>query len=478
MTDKGQNRTRAALFYTVAGRVFQIGIGLGTLKVQTLYLSKEQVGEYGLFLNIATLLVFVTFRPLNQYFNRRLHEWFESGNLSAALKRLIGIQFLLGLFSVPVIAAGAGLASIHTTTPVYAWAIVWACWYFFNSVFNTVVPTFNLLGYKQRWVAHNSTGLTLGLIIAWIVMLFRPNAFYWTAALALGFLLSSTIASLDLFIVAQKFPRQSKSLGEAAPLGFLIPATIAIAGTWIQFQSYRLFVVDFMSLGEYGLFTAGYGLAAGAMAAFEGLAAQYLLPFFYASMGARAVDESMGKQWSAFAGIMMTLTSATCLIAIAYGPLLCKFLLSNSFQNAWPYFFIGIIMEGARVVSGTTALGTHVTMQVQRSLRSYLVGLIALAAGFVLGQFFGSMAIFTAFLIAGCIVHLMVLTWDVSRHLRVRVALPSLRYLIALFVVVAGFVLCAAMSFSMVAQGILIALSTILYILLLLDVNSGFSLVR
>jgi O-antigen/teichoic acid export membrane protein len=478
MSDAGQTRTHTALFYTIVGRIFQIAIGLGTLKVQTLYLSKEQMGEYGLFLNIATLLVFVTFRPLNQYFNRRLHEWFENGNLSPALKRLIGIQFVLGLLSVPVIAVGAGLMSIHATSPIYAWAVVWACWYFFNSVFNTVVPAFNLLGYKQQWVAHNSLGLMFCLVLAWVAVLFKPNALNWTAALTLGFMLSSVIATRGLFRVARKFPHPSKRLDKVISLDFLIPATIAIGGTWIQFQSFRLFAADFMSLGEYGLFTAGYGLAAGVMAAFEGLAAQYLLPFFYASLGSRADNAFMGKQWSIFAGIMMTLTSATCLVAIAYGPLMCRLLLSNAFRDAWPYFFAGIFMEGVRVISGTTALGTHITMQVQRSLRSYLVGLVALAGGIALGKLFGSLAIFTAVLMAGCVAHLIVLSLDVSRHLRVPIAIPSLRYLIALFLVVAAFVLCAVMGFSLIMQGILMCLAAALYILLLLDVNSGFSLVK
>lgn len=478
MQNKGQTDTRSALLYTIAGRIFQIGVGLGTLKVQTYYLSKEEVGEYGLFLNIATLLVFVTFRPLNQYFSRRLHEWFEGGNLATALKRLVGIQFVLGLLSVPVIAVGAHIASIHSTTHIYAWAIVWACWYFFNSVFNTVVPAFNLLGLKQRWVLHNSAGLALGLAIAWIAALIKPNAFYWTAALALGFLFSSIIASIDLFGIARNARHKPQPLGKIAPWTFLLPATIAIAGTWIQFQSFRLFVVDFMPLAEYGLFTAGYGLAAGVMAAFEGLAAQYLLPFFYAGLGDQADGAPTGKQWGAFAGSMMTLTSATCLIAFAYGPLLCRLLLSNAFQNAWPYFFLGIFMEGTRVISGTTALGTHVTMQVHHSLRSYLVGVLAITAGFTLGHFLGSMRIFTAVMILGCAVHLVILTRDVSEHLHVRVQLPSMRYLVALLLVAAGSISCVILGFNMIAQGTLIALATVLYGMLLLDVNSEFSLVR
>ena len=478
MKNKGQNNTRIALIYTIAGRIFQIGVGLGTLKVQTHYLSREDVGEYGLFLNIATLLVFVTFRPLNQYFNRRLHEWFQTGNLPFALKRLIGIQFVLAFLSVPVIAIGARVASIHTATQIYAWAVVWACWYFFNSVFNTVVPAFNLLGLKERWVLHNSAGLALGLAIAWVAALFQPNAFYWTAALALGFLLSAIIASIDLFGVARKVPHKHKSLGKIAPWTFLAPATIAIAGTWIQFQSFRLFVVNFMPLAEYGLFTAGYGLAAGVMAAFEGLAAQYLLPFFYAGLGDRTDGTPMGKQWSAFAGIMVTLTTATCLIAFAYGPLLCKFLLSNAFQNAWPYFLVGIFMEGTRVISGMIALGTHVTMQVHHSLRSYLVGIFTITVGFALGHFFGSTAMFTAVVALGCVIHLAILAQDVSSHLHVRVQLPSQRYLVALLLMVAGSIFCVILGFGLLAQGILIALATILYILLLLDVNSEFSLVQ
>src|SRR5215469_14985261 len=183
---QGQVGTRKALLYTIVGRVFQIFVGLGTIRVMTTYLSREQVGEYGLFLNIATLITFVSFRPLNQYFNRRLYEWFESGNLAVALRRYISVQFLVGLVSVPVIATAAGLISVHTTVPIFLWAVVWSLWCFVSGTFNTSVPALNLLGHRLQWVINNSLGLSLCLAAAWITALVKPSAFYWTAAQTFG----------------------------------------------------------------------------------------------------------------------------------------------------------------------------------------------------------------------------------------------------------------------------------------------------
>lgn len=465
-------KEHGALLYTIIGRVIQIAIGLGTLKLLTFYLSKEQVGEYGLFLNIVTLLVFVAIRPLNQYFNRRLHEWFESGNLPTVLKRITLIQLGMGLGCVPIVILGAAILSIHSTTPLYLWAIVWSCWFFFSSVFNTVVPAFNLLGYKLQWVLNNSFGLCLGLAIAWAAVLIAPTALNWTAALALGFLLSSAAALHILVRIGRQRPRKPEQLGKVILLSFLIPATVAVGGIWIQFQAFRLFVVGFMPMGEYGLFTAGYGLAAGVMAALEGLAAQYLQPFFYSALLPTVDDASKNRQWSIFAGTMMTLTGGTALLAIVYGPMLCKLLLSHTFQNAWPYFFIGIFIEAIRVVSGATSLGTHVTMQVQRSLRSYISGIIALAAGMALGKIFHSQAVFTTVVILGCCVHILVLTMDVSRHLKVAITIPSLRYFLALAAIVAIFVVSIVMGANMTLQFTLIGIASILYALLVFDVNS------
>ena len=475
MSIDGLNKKKEALLYTIAGRIIQIIVGLGTLKVQTAYLAKEQMGEYGLFLNIATLIVFVSFRPLNQYFNRRLHGWFASGVLTKGLIRIIGVLLLFGVFSVPAIFLGAQVISVNSNSPIFVWALTWAAWYFFSSIFNTVVPAFNLLGDKRRWVVHNSLGLALCLLIAWLAVRIRPDALSWTLGLTLGFFLSSSAATMSLLRASQGTHRESGP-EIIIPLDFLIPATVAVGGIWIQFQAFRLFAVDFMPLGEYGLFTAGYGLAAGVMAAYEGLAAQYLLPFFYAGLNPSAGETSQNKQWSILAGTMMVLTAATCLIAIGFGPLMCRLLLADAFRNAWPYFFIGIIMEGARIVSGTTALGTHITMQVHRSLRSYIVGLLSLALGIFAGKTLGGFTTFTAIVMAGCFGHLAVLSWDVSRHLNAGLALPPVRYLLGLFVAVTAFVISLAMNIGLVAQGGLLAAASVFYILLMLDINAEFEL--
>lgn len=477
-SEQGQIGSRKALLYTIIGRVFQIIAGLGTIKVMTAYLSKEQVGEYGLFVNIATLLTFVAFRPLNQYFCRRLYEWFESGNLTAVLKRYFGIQFFVGLVSIPIIAVAAGLISIHTTVPILSWAVVWSLWCFFSGIFNTSVPALNLLGYRLQWVINNSLGLSLCLAAAWITALVHPSAFYWTAALTFGFMLSAITSTFVLVRIARQRPRQPELLGKVVSLDFLIPATVAVGGIWIQFQAFRLFVLDFMSLGQYGLFTAGYNLAAGVMAAIEGLTAQYLQPFFYSALLPHVSDADKSKQWSIFAGIMITLTGATSLIAIAYGPMICNFLLSKEFKNAWPYFFVGIVIEGIRVVSGATSLGTHVTLEVQRSLRSYIAGIIALAVGMVLGRLFHSLAVFAVVIVTGCVAHIVVLSLDVSKHLMVTIAVPSKRYFVALGLTVSAFVISTMMGASFGLQLPLIGIASLLYIALMLDINAHFSLVN
>jgi hypothetical protein len=117
-------------------------------------------------------------------------------------------------------------------------------------------------------------------------------------------------------------------------------------------------------------------------------------------------------------------------------------------------------------------------MQVRHSLRSYLVGVFAITAGFALGRIFGSMIVFTSVVMTGCVLHLIILTRDVSGHLDTRIQLPSMRYLAALLLVVAGSILSIALGLNLLVQGVLIAFATVFYILLLLDVNSEFSLVQ
>jgi hypothetical protein len=153
-------------------------------------------------------------------------------------------------------------------------------------------------------------------------------------------------------------------------------------------------------------------------------------------------------------------------------------LLSNSFKTAWPYFFIGVFMEGVRVTSGAVALGTHVTMQVQRSLRSYIVGVGTLALGMAAGKIFNSFILFTAILATGCAGHLAVMLRDVSHHLNARMSFPAARYFVGLFLVTcvhfAGMVLGA----GAILQVVVLAVGALLYALLLLNLNTEFSHTR
>lgn len=463
-----------ALFYTVGGRAVQIAVGIGTLKVQTAYLSKEQMGEYGLFLNLATLLIFLTIRPLLQYFSRRLHDWFSSGMLYPAFKRIVAIEFALGLASVPIIALLATLYTFETKTPLLVWAAIAGAWFFFYSLFNTIVPALNLLGFKRQWVIANSVGIISGLLLAWLTAAFYPTAPYWTLALTIGFALGVIVGGTALLRLMPKIA-QSDISTEVAPFSFLIPATIAVGGIWLQFQAFRLVSVDFMSLGEYGLFTAGYGLAAGIMAAFEGLAAQYLQPFFYSNLSSTSDKQMQSQYWSSFAGTMTALTAGTCLISAIFGPLLCRILLSATFKGAWPYFLIGMLIESARVISGSISLGTHVTMKVQHSLRSYIVGLVALAVGILAGKIFHNFTAFTLVLIAGSSIHLAIITWDVSRHLKVGITTPGWRHIAGLLLVTIVHFVFQYLNLGLIAEIATMAAATVIYLLLILKLNAAFS---
>lgn len=464
-------RDRSDFFYTVFGRAIQIAVGLCTLRVQTTYLSRQEMGEYGLFINIATLLVFVAIRPLLQYFSRRLNEWFRDGGLRQALKKVVAIEFALGLASIPIIALCAVFYSVESKSPLLLWATVAGGWFFFYSLFNTIVPALNLLGYKSQWVTANSAGVVSGLAVAWLIMLAVPTAINWTLGITLGFAVGTIIAGAVLWRFVA--PTPSSQPGPVAPLSFLVPATIAVGGIWIQFQALRLLSADFMPLTEYGLFTAGYGLAAGIMAAFEGLAAQYLQPYFYANLSQTADPIAQGRHWSNFAGTMTVLTTGSLFMSAIFGSLLCKILLSGSFQGAWPYFLIGMLMESLRVISGGISLGTHVTLQVQRSLRSYIAGILALALGMLAGKIFHDFSAFAAVVIAGCVIHLAIIIYDVCHHLNVKLALPAIRPLVGLFFAMVAYFACVWQGMNIAAITAMAA-STALFMTLVLQLNTHF----
>jgi hypothetical protein len=110
-------------------------------------------------------------------------------------------------------------------------------------------------------------------------------------------------------------------------------------------------------------------------------------------------------------------------------------------------------------------------MRVERSLRSYIVGVVALGVGLLFGKLLGSFTFFIGTLIVGSVVHLTIIVYDVCHHLSVGIMLPAWKWLSGLLLAAIAYFLFVLMEWNIFAIAIM-AIACALYLVLMVRLNA------
>lgn len=379
------------LYIVLISRSIQIGTLIATMKLLTAFLPPSEMGKYSILMTIISFFSLLFINPVGMFINRQLNTWNQEGNLWHNLQHaviyLLIVVFLSICISPMVLYYGyAGNIAINIVGLVCLIGLT----LFANTLNQTIIPAFNMLGLRKNWAVFTTITLWGSLFFSVVLMNFRASVEWWLIGQMGGNILASLLA-MPIFYRAinTKWHVKKMRLTQHAIkpiIVFSVPVALAVLLNWVQFQSYRLILGSFCGMEFLGIFAAGYSVSSGLMGAFEATASSYFHPLFYRKLDLITEKERMDV-WCGYAQTMISLTLYTIIFIAFMAEPLTHILLASQYWTATYFAIIGGLVEGARVIGNVYSLAAHATMVTKILLVPQIVGAVTLFSSVLLLQF-------------------------------------------------------------------------------------------
>lgn len=366
----------------VIGRCLHFLILLVTLKCATSLLSPAEMGRISIFVSTTALFSLMFVGPVGMYVNRRLITWFQNGNANSYLN-LFWI-YLIFVSSIAVLSVS-----------ILSWSNVWIpgfslTWFnallFLTLIFSTVnqlsIPSLNLFDRPIQYLLLSLATASLSLIICvFLVQAYGKTSELWLTGMLIGNLLVGLYATTILKkIFSLKSTSNSNEIAKVSKpqlktlIYFAFPILVASVLNWVQSQSYRYIIEAEAGYATLGLFTAGYGISAGLMGAFDSVFTTYFQPKFYKKIS--EFDDAFihSSAWSSYANSIFPALLLTTALIICLAPSLTRLLLGDRYHGVEHFVVFGAIAEMLRLSSGIFALMAHAKMKTKLLLIPNFIG--------------------------------------------------------------------------------------------------------
>jgi O-antigen/teichoic acid export membrane protein len=362
------------LAIVLSGRALQVLTSLLTLRLVTWRLDQEEMGRFALLIALFTFFSLVFVSPIGAYINRQLHGWDKDG----IVVRILAYG-LIYLFVVCFLADLILWLLADPLTTLVGISINWlmlivAVYLLVHSLNQLIIPSLNLLGKRLSWMLLTLFSLWAGLAASVYLTGTNASAEYWMIGQITGFALGSILGigyllralnqrgDIDNSFAGISWTRLKPVVLFALPLSVVGPLY------WFQFQSFRFFFGEMVSLAQLGIFAAGYTISAGILGAFETTAQQYFLPGFYRSL--EGTDRAgQVNTWSKYASLMIPTTLLFVVFIIVLAKPLLMLLVDEKYWGAGNFVVIAALLEASRVIGNTYGMAAHAL----KSTRTLLV---------------------------------------------------------------------------------------------------------
>ncbi len=422
---------------TIAARITQILVSVVALRIMTGVLDASEMGKYSLIMSAITFFALTFINPIGTYINRKTHYWYENGVLLTRLK--VGAIYLsvIVLLSVLLLFIGQLFFQINNKMTLISLIGLIAGFLFLNTINQTIIPSFNMLGEKKLWALFSISTLIIGLFFSVIFTHWQPNAEAWISGQLVGFGVGALLGILFLkkIVLTSTQKQNCKSIlhyhSIKAVASFAVPVALTVSLNWVQFQSYRFTITNLLGMEYLGYFVTGYTLSAGIMGAFETTAINYFYPIFYK----RVTDAKDGDQsiiWKEYASLMIPLVCMTVVLISCMSAQLIHILVDKAYWTVGPFVIVGSFIEAGRVIGNVYSLAAHAIMKTKILVVPQLIGAgVSVISVLIMGKSMGANGVATALLISAL---LYVLTTHIciNRYLRVQLELSQLFFKTAL----------------------------------------------
>jgi len=370
-----------ALAIVILARLAQFIIMAVGMKVMTSLLSPLELGTVSLVVTTTGLLAMVFVNPVGMYLNRYIHLWVESRVFKIIFIWMIKYLFYVACISVILIMILRVNVHLMQLVSVY-WVVGLICGsLIFNSIVQTLIPSFNTLGDRIAWGVLTVGWVGTGLIFSSAaVLLFGNLAFYWLAGALLSHVIFATVAYRHFF---KKFPGDTcvqRPFKNSDLIKFAFPIALSVFFNWLQFQGYRLYLADQIGLQELGFFYAGYSLAAWIMGAVELTVTAMHQPNLYKD--AHSKDQIYAQHsWRRYSNRVIPYYLISCFAIIVLADDLILVLLGQEYKSVSSYVIVGALAELSRIWIGHISLLFHLELNTNKLINPMIGGSIVAVLG-------------------------------------------------------------------------------------------------
>lgn len=398
------------------GRILQILIALATMRLMTRMLSGAEVGNIYLILSMAAYFSLVFLSPVGLYMNRRLHKWHQEGNLLNYFACYNVYVILVSLAAVPLLLLARNLFGIGSGISPAALCFLAAAHIYCGTWNSTLIPALNMLNYRRSFVALSTGTLLLGLAVSVaLVRLYGSSAVLWLLGQVVALLVLAAAALAYLLLKIKDKPDAGyiwacvKAPKLGGVLKFSLPLLFSAFFMWLQNQSYRFVLEQYLGLEFLGSIAVGLSIAAAIAAAAESLIQQIYYPLYYSEINTPD-GEKRKLAWNKMAGVMIPLYLMLTIFVSFLSWHLVILLVDAKFRSAWVFTAFGAWVEFARITSNILAIVAHSEMRTDSLARPYIYGgLFTIAGVFIAVHSAGYLYLVPAALVLGGFVTLFVM---------------------------------------------------------------------
>jgi O-antigen/teichoic acid export membrane protein len=368
----------------VVGKALQIIIMLISIRIMTSILSEKEVGQNYLLLTILSLLNFVFWGPVSQFFSRKTLAWNESRNLN----NVVSIMFLFRCFTALI-----SLFIAYTIYYVSEYERYYTMTEFLTFIFISSVAIFsllllstiNMLGKQVLFTKLNVllSILTLTLSVL-IVRYIDDSAMSWLYGVAvsqiiMGFPLYIIVVNKQTFNIKKSL--ESIKLEQVkALLIFSAPITVTLFLQWGQNFSYRFMVEANYSIELLGMMGVGLAISTAIFSAVDNVACQFFNPIYFKGLTQTKPSDKMSraKLWNLYSLKMFSIYVSTLIFIISTAPFLLKILVSEKFHNVYIFVMAGAVVEFCRVCCNAIYMISQSELKTKSTIIPYAIGYFSL----------------------------------------------------------------------------------------------------
>lgn len=410
----------------IAGRVLQGIAGFVILRALTSMIPATEVGRFYLIVSLVTGATWIAIAPVSSYVARLVTDWNAAGTARRQLTRY-------GLYVVAAATVGAFVAlaadqlqrSGANVAPVIM-IVLGLGTIGIGALSTSACNLLNILGSPVRFVAFTNVGMWLGLgTSALLVTSVGRSAEWWLAGQIAGQMIALVLAGISLpramRVTRMTVPAASAPGFDARPLfSFAAPVAIGSGLAWVQWQSYRIVVVDTLGPEQLAQIAASYAVVAGIIGAFEAIFSQYAQPILFRAVAGRAPAERAAA-WNRYASACVPLVLLVGGAAALAGPYVAQVSLASHYRSTvtviagW-----AALAESLRILGGLYQAGAIVQLTTRQTV---VPGVLAAATSLM------SIIVFSPYdpiagtaggLALGALVYLLISHWIFKTNLATR----------------------------------------------------------